>query len=252
MTLASLFLVCLLAQMAPGATPPAPSSLPPREAPARAGPEGPRSDCEPSTRAEPGASPRRPPPHVSAAVLYATFADDPPIGVLRSAATALALAEPTRAESLIARARWAALLPEVRMRLDRRYTRTESLNLEQSATDPLTTPVGVDSINDVRYEWRATWDLARIVFNPDEIGASTHALRMAEVRREIETVVIRLYFERRHLKAEGRASDALDTTPGVRGEIHIQEIEAELDALTGGAFSRWRAWRAQDSSTATP
>ncbi len=196
--------------------------------------------------------PRRPPARVPAAVLHAAFADDPPIGVLRSAATALALAEPTRAESLIARARWAALLPEVRVRLDRRYTRTESLNLEQSATDPLTTPVGVDSINDVRYEWRATWDLARIVFNPDEIGASTHALRMAEVRREIETVVIRLYFERRRLKAEALASDAPDTAPGVRGEIHVQEIEAELDALTGGAFSRWRASRAQDPPGASP
>ena len=128
--------------------------------------------------------------------------------------------------------------------LDRRFSRTESLDLGRSASDPLATPVGVDSIDDMRYEWRATWDLGRIVFNPDEIGASTHALRMAEVRREIETVVIRLYFERRRLKAEALASDATDTTPGVRVEIRVQELEAELDALTGGAFSRWRTSRA--------
>jgi len=243
MTPAILLLISLLAQ-----------ATPPTASPARTERDGPRAEREASSRdpAAPPAMPRRPQARVPAAVLRAAFADDPPVGVLRTAATALALAEPSRAESLIARARWAALLPELRVRLDRRYTRTESLDLEQSATDPVATPVGVDSINDMRYEWRATWDLGRIVFNPDEVGASTHALRMAEVRREIETVVIRLYFERRRLKAEALASDSPDTTPEVRGEIHVQEIEAELDALTGGAFSRWKASRPQDPSGAPP
>jgi hypothetical protein len=152
---------------------------------------------------------------------------------------------------MVSRARWAALLPELRVRLDRRLSRTESLDLGRSPVDPLATPVGVDSINDMRYEWRATWDLGRIVFNPDEVGASSHALRMAEVRREVETVVIRLYFERRRLKAEALASDASDVGPGLHAEIRIQELEAELDALTGGAFSRWGSSRAGEP-TATP
>jgi hypothetical protein len=202
---------------------------------------------DPGARAE--ATTRRPP--VPPAVLRAAFEGDPPVAFLRAAATALALAEPDRARSLVSRARWAALLPELRVRLDRRFTRTESLDLGRSATDPLATPVGVDSINDLRYEWRATWDLGRIVFNPDEVGASSHALRMAEVRREIETVVIRLYFERRRLKAEALASDASEGTPSARVEIRIQELEAELDALTGEAFSRWRSTRAGEAP-ATP
>jgi hypothetical protein len=200
----------------------------------------------------PPPGPREPAhPAVSAEVLRAAFAADPPVGYLRAAATALALAEPARARSLVQRARWAALLPELRVRVDRRFARTESLDLGRSAADPLETPVGVDSINDMRYEWRATWDLGRIVFNPDEVGASTHALRMAEVRREIETVVIRLYFERRRLKAEALASDGTVGAPGVRNEIRVQELEAEMDALTGGAFSRWTSARAGEPS-ATP
>jgi len=151
----------------------------------------------------------------------------------------------------VSRARWAALLPELRVRYDRRLSRTESLDLGREATDPLATPVGVDSINEMRYECRATWDLGRIVFNPDEVGASTHALRMAEVRREIETVVIRLYFERRRLKAEALASDASEGMPAVRVDIRIQELEAELDALTGGAFSRWK-WKGTSSRAGEP
>jgi len=50
--------------------------------------------------------------------------------------------------------------------------------------------------------------------------------------------VIRLYFERRRLKAESTAADDLDMLPGSRRELRIAEIEAELDALTGGAFTR--------------
>src|SRR5882724_1907579 len=200
MTLSTMLLASLLVQPAP--------APPPRELSAR------------------GDSPRRPPSALAPAVLRAAFEGDPPVAFLRGAATALALAEPDRARSMLSRARWAALLPELRVRLDRRFSRTESLDLARAATDPLTTPVGLDSMNDMRYEWRATWDLGRIVFNPDEVGASTHALRMAEVRREIETVVIRLYFERRRLKAEALATDASDGAPGVRVEIRIQELEA--------------------------
>ena len=227
MTLATLLLASILSQASSAAVAAPPEPPPSRQAPRRG-----------STSLSPD-------------LLRAAFEGDPPVSVLRAAATALALAEPERARSLVARARWAGLLPEVRVRLDRRFSRTESLDLGRSAADAFVTPVGVDSINDMRYEWRATWDLGRIVFNPDEVGASTHALRMAEVRREIETVVIRLYFERRRLKAEALASDATDTTPRVRGEIHIQELEAELDALTGGAFSRWRSSRGGEPS-ATP
>jgi hypothetical protein len=221
MTTATWLLAALLAQ---ATAPPSPS---PRESGARG---------EPS---------RRPPP-LPPAVLRAAFEGDPPVTFLRAAATALAQAEPERARGLVSRARWAGLLPELRVRVDRRFSRTESLDLERATPDPLANPVGVDSINDLRYECRATWDLGRIVFNPDEVAASAHALRMAEVRREIETVVIRLYFERRRLKAQALASDASEGDPAVRVELRIQELEAELDSLTGGAFSRWRSSRAGD------
>jgi len=54
----------------------------------------------------------------------------------------------------------------------------------------------------------------------------------------VETLVIRLYFERRRLKAELAAADANDVAAGMRLEVRIAEIEGELDALTGGAFSK--------------
>jgi hypothetical protein len=205
----------------------------------------------------PGPAVSPPPGHRPARVpdpllLQAAAAGDPPLEALRAAATSLTLAEPARARSLLERARWAAWLPEVRVRADQRLGRAESLDLGKSPLDAPVTPVGVDTTNDVRYEVRATWDLSRIVFNPDEVAASAQALRMADVRREIESLVIRLFFERRRLKAEALASDSSDRASSFQLGLRIQEIEAELDALTGGAFARLRGLRAGDSPLAVP
>ncbi|HLK92212.1 MAG TPA: hypothetical protein VKZ18_20125 [Polyangia bacterium] len=206
---------------------PLPLPMPPAEAEPRLPPGG-----EPP--------PRRPRPRraLDPEILRALAAQDPPVAALRAAATALVLAEPERAHSLVARARFAGWLPELRLLVDRRFARTESVDLGTPTDSTALAPVGIDSNNDVRYQARATWDLSRIVYNPDELAAQSQALRTADTRREIESLVIRLYFERRRLKAESVAADDLDMLPGTRRELRIAEIEAELDALTGGAFTR--------------
>ncbi|HEY2900650.1 MAG TPA: hypothetical protein VGL59_08755 [Polyangia bacterium] len=186
-----------------------------------------------------------------AAVLAAASAGEPPLEELRAAATALVLAEPERARSLLARAGAAGWLPEVRVRVDRRFERDESLDYGRTAAD-VTAPVGMDTHNDVRYEVRATWDLSRIVFNPDELGAHAEALRLADIRREVEMMVVRLVFERRRLKTEAATSDAPDGVPRLRRELRIEEIEAELDALTAGAFSSPRNHRSPHAASQKP
>jgi len=176
----------------------------------------------------------RPAPPVAPGRLFAFLA------ALRQAATTWAFAEPERARSLLFRARAAPWLPELRVRIDRRFGRTESLDAGATTLpSDTTTPVGLDTIDDVRYELRATWDLARLVFNPDEVQASSQALRMADVRREIESLVIKLFMERLRLLRTHRlgAPDvSRDVAPAK--ELRRLEIEAELDALTGGLFSR--------------
>jgi hypothetical protein len=185
-------------------------------------------------------SPRRPrrSRSLDPAVLRALALEDPPIEALRAASTALVLAEPARARSLVERARFAGWLPELRIMVDRRFARTESVDLGSPTDVAALAPVGIGSNNDVRYQARATWDLSKLIFNSDEIGAQFQALRTADTRREIESLVIRLYFERRRLKAESSTADDLDMLPGSRRELRIAEIEAELDALTGGVFTR--------------
>jgi hypothetical protein len=165
---------------------------------------------------------------------------DPNQDCLRSArrrAVELAMAEPERARSYVSRAGYAAWLPELRLLVSRRYGRSESVDVNSSST-ALSSPLGIDTVNDVRYEARATWDLSKLVFSTEELAAQTQALHMAELRRDIEATVNRLYFERR----------ALERSAGVEGRrgLRTNEIEAELDAISAGSFGACLAGRTGD------
>lgn len=158
--------------------------------------------------------------------------------VARRKAIELAMTEPERARSYVTRAGHAAWLPELRVLVSRRYGRSESLDISGSASDP-SSPLGIDTVNDIRYEARATWDLARLVFSSDELAAQAQAIHMAELRRDIETTVNRLYFERRRLRV---------LPPGAHAEragqaLRSQEVEADLDALSAGTFGTCVAGR---------
>jgi hypothetical protein len=163
---------------------------------------------------------------------------DTPVDVVCRAAVALAMAEPERAGSFVTRARLAGWLPELRFRMYRRFARTEGLSFDDPTTGTVA-PVDISAIDDVRYEWRATWDLSRMVFNPDELQAHFEALRMADVRRDIQTLVIKLYFERRRLMSETRneSGTAGDSSSAERRSMRVAEIEAQLDAVSDGAFT---------------
>ncbi len=186
------------------------------------------------------------PPAGSAASAHAPRIADTPVDVICKAAVAMALADPERARGFVKRARLAGWLPEVSFRVYRRFARTEGLSFDDPGTGTGTVaPVDISAIDDVRYEWRATWDLSRMVFNPDELQAHHEALRMSDVRRDIQSLVIRLYFERRRLVSEERRTGVpvTDLAGGERRFLRISEIEAQLDALSDGSFSQGSSTR---------
>jgi hypothetical protein len=154
------------------------------------------------------------------------------LATARRKAVTLAMSEPERARSYVTRAAHAAWLPELRVLVSRRYGRSESLDANSSST-ALTSPLGIDTVNDIRYEARATWDLGRLVFSSEELAAQTQAMHMAELRRDIETTMNRLYFERRGLLLDGSGSLA----DNARLPLRAREIEADLDAMSAGAFA---------------
>ena len=155
------------------------------------------------------------------------------LALVRARSVERALADPARARSLVTRAGRSAWLPELRLRMERRLGRNESVDVKPAISGDA---LGLDTVDDVRYEVRATWDLPRLVFNPEEVAAYHQALRTAEMRRDIESLVNRLFFERRRLLLP----PATPLTPAEHGErlLRLDELAAELDAVSGGNFSR--------------
>ena len=182
----------------------------------------------------PASEPENPPVHPrrSERTVDLHDPDENCLTLARRKAVELAMSEPERARSYVTRAGQAAWLPELRVLVSRRYGRSESLDVNSSST-ALTSPLGIDTVNDIRYEARATWDLGKLVFSSDELAAQNQAMHMAELRRDIEATMNRLYFERRGL--------ILDVSDGhgdyVRHHLRASEVEAELNAISGGAFA---------------
>ncbi|OGQ14026.1 MAG: hypothetical protein A2138_08945 [Deltaproteobacteria bacterium RBG_16_71_12] len=169
---------------------------------------------------------------------------------------------PDEPASMRARAGLAALLP----RLDVRYYvvsgRTERVRqFVLRAADDL--PPGFDPGNDdidlfgnvgffivepaVGTKHRGlltlTWDLDRLVFNPDQVGVGRSFPTWHAAERRVIDAVQETYAARRRLmteiaaEAHTRKAGQLAAVDAARRELRKQELTALLDAATGGGFS---------------
>jgi hypothetical protein len=160
---------------------------------------------------------------------------EPTVAQVRQAAVEHAgLARDPR-RSWAARARLAGLLPELTTRLTRSQARDEGLD---SDGDGGTHDRSLDVGDQVVLELRATWDLRRLVFDPTEIRAAREGLRIAAERQHLELEVTRLYYQRRRAQLEWIASPPASALEMTRRTIEMDELTANLDALTGGWLSR--------------
>jgi len=140
-----------------------------------------------------------------------------------------------RLESLEARSRWSAALPELRLRAAR--ATDESQRLSPTIDDPYR--YTRDGGTDIAFEVRLTWDLSGLVFTAPEVSVerirSERAQRRAELRRE----VLKLLFAWHRARLVAKDTNTLDEE---REQAVLTSLEAELtlSALTGGWFNERR------------
>ncbi|MFC1666596.1 hypothetical protein ACFL0P_01820 [Candidatus Omnitrophota bacterium] len=66
----------------------------------------------------------------------------------------------------------------------------------------------------------------------------TRSRLMVQLRDDILDEITRIYFERRRLQMEMHFSPVTDLKGAMEKELRIEELTADLDALTGGYFSK--------------
>jgi hypothetical protein len=81
-----------------------------------------------------------------------------------------------------------------------------------------------------RWDASLSWDLPKLIYNPDEINVAREAARRAMDRMEIANMVVRLYFTRLRLLVHGLPR------PGTPEVLKLLEATASLNAWTAGRF----------------
>jgi hypothetical protein len=140
-----------------------------------------------------------------------------------------------RIDSMVARSRASALLPETRLRAMRVLNDTSKVD---AIPDTTGTYLAVGA--NLWLEARLTWRLDRLLFANDEPTLERVRLERHDARARLATKVIDVLFawQRALVRAE---SSRPESKEAVEAELSAAESEATLDVLTAGWFSGWKA-----------
>jgi len=160
------------------------------------------------------------------------FAGEPTIRDVQNAAIEYAEVNPAKIKEWRDSAAKKALLPNVSVGLDRYATDYWHWD---SGTNPDTLQKGKDV---VCWDVRMAWDLGDLIWSSDQTSIDTRSKLMVELRDDIMNEVTRTYFERRRLQINLAALPIQDLKLSIEKELRLQELTADIDALTGGYFSK--------------
>lgn len=115
--------------------------------------------------------------------------------------------------------------------------RTNNIDIDRGGTgDPDKFIIGPQ---DRSTYWTAgvNWDLGELIWNNDQTSIDSRSRLMVQLRNDILSEVTHLYYERRRLQADLALSPPADPKTQVDKSLTLEELTAQLDALTGGYFS---------------
>lgn len=164
------------------------------------------------------------------------FAAEPTVREVQTVALEYAKANPERIDSWQARARANAALPQFRTQFDYDINQDLRTRTNLDATDARV--ITEDDDRSYEFQVRAQWDLDRLIFEPQELAVARESVRLANLRDRVLDEVTRRYFERRRLQVDLELAPPTDLNERIRKELRLQELSADIDALTGGWFSQ--------------
>lgn len=165
---------------------------------------------------------------------------EPSIQEVHRAALNFYNASPETISSLRTRANLKYLLPDVNVRYRQSNNGVFIDKFDYLQGDPNNSSrVGMDeSKGDVsELQISGTWSLSRLLFNPEVLDVSSLAALQEGVLKE----VTRLYYTRRRLQIDMILNPPRDPSTQLSKEIRIQQITANLNALTNNLFSAHEA-----------
>ena len=159
------------------------------------------------------------------------FDAEPGIDEVQRWAVSHARLSPAETDALLRQARLRGALPTVR--LHARYK-----NASVTDWDELDVVDGRKLDSDLHLNVWLEWDLAELAAGTDMARALRESRARLELRHAVVSQVTTDYFDRRLLRAQERLAVAEELSDIVERRLRVQELNATLDGLTGGRWSR--------------
>ena len=184
-----------------------------------------------------------------------SLADDPPVEEIRRRALRRSGLDAARASRLWSGLRQRARWPELSLRFGVELDEADARDHDQSFLSGDTRYL-FDRARDRDRRIDATvvldWDLGGLVYPLESVDLSRELRQVVSLRDDIADEINQLYFERQRLRETLEAAVPMEPGEAARLFWRAREIDAGLDAWTGGWVSRWRVDPLAASREAVP
>ena len=203
--------------------------------------------AQPGAEAAPQAPQAPPPPNPKAVrALRLRFEQEPAVAEVQKAALRFFKVHPERVASFRRGAAWKALMPDVEFifnnefgtsdRVLKDYMYKSKYDIDPKTGRPYWPAKDVEegSRASISIGIRAHWSLDRLIFNAESLDVASLVGVQEGLLREITS----LYFTRRRLMTAMVLNPPQDPNEQITEQLRLDEITANIDALTGGFLSR--------------
>lgn len=182
-------------------------------------------------------------PNAKARELLARFDGEPNVNQVQRAALDYAALHPEIFDNMRSRTRSRGLLPQVTVRVTQDVDDVNRGVTSFTLSDNNTSVAEKVSATETKYELlqltgQARWELGDLVFSRAETAVVRENRYAAKERQKLLQLVTQLYFERRRAQLDLLLSPPAEAGARALAELKIAQLTAELDAVTGGRFSR--------------
>lgn len=169
-------------------------------------------------------------------LILGRFNYEPTISEVQNAAVEYAEVHPRKIQEWRAAATRQALLPT--LSLGGHVSEDENVDIDRGGTNDPDRFISGPAEKNHFWSVGLSWDLGNLIWNDDQTSIDTRSKLMVELRDDVLNEVTHLYFERRRLQVEMALAATRDLPVQIEKELRLEELTANIDALTGGYLSK--------------
>ena len=174
----------------------------------------------------------------SADAVLEEFSHEPDVRSVQAMAMRYSRTNPEVTAKWLAASKRAYALPKVNVQYEKELDRADRFDYIAGADGELVDVQDYAQLeNDDKMVVRMEWRLDKLVMSSEQIRVINESNKANKLRENVLDEVTRLYFDRRRLQVESLLTPPSSLQDQIELTLRLQEMTANLDALTGGQFS---------------